>query len=151
MEITEVRITRAGDIRGGNDRLAAFCSVTLDDMFAVRDMKIIRDRHGLFVAMPSRKVHDSCPECGGKTPVTARFCGDCGTKLCKGREAAAMNEHGRLHVDVAFPVNAACREMFEATILAAYEAEERGLGEIRTGRLPAISDRLPVRGKAVRA
>ena len=38
MEITEVRIKLMEDT---DDRLQAFCSITLDDCFVVRDLKII--------------------------------------------------------------------------------------------------------------
>ncbi len=54
MEITDVRV----HLRQGNDNLRAFASVTLDDAFAVRDLKVIEGAHGLFVSMPSRKLRD---------------------------------------------------------------------------------------------
>ena len=38
MEITEVRIKLMED---SDDRLRAFCSITLDDCFVIRDLKII--------------------------------------------------------------------------------------------------------------
>ena len=54
MQITEIRIALRND-----DKLKAFVSVTFDDAFVVRGMKIIegKDEH-LFVAMPSRKKPD---------------------------------------------------------------------------------------------
>ena len=57
MEITEVRIKLMED---NNERLQAFCSVTFDDAFVVRDLKIIEGTKGSFVAMPSRKLTDRC-------------------------------------------------------------------------------------------
>jgi len=39
-------------------RLKAFCTMTLDNEFVVRDLKIIEGTSGLFVAMPSRKLTD---------------------------------------------------------------------------------------------
>ncbi|HLU47075.1 MAG TPA: septation protein SpoVG family protein, partial [Planctomycetota bacterium] len=38
MEITEVRVKL---VASGEDRLRAFCSITIDDDFVVRDLKII--------------------------------------------------------------------------------------------------------------
>ena len=63
MVITEVRIKLMED---NNERLQAFCSVTFDDAFVVRDLKIIEGTKGSFVAMPSRKLTDRCTQCGCK-------------------------------------------------------------------------------------
>jgi len=54
MRITEVRVSLRDDAK-----LKAFVSITLDDAFVVRGLKIIqgKDRHP-FVAMPSRKKKD---------------------------------------------------------------------------------------------
>ena len=60
MEITEVRIKLMEDNSGSNERLQAFCSITFDDMFVIRDLKIIEGAKGFFVAMPSRKLTDRC-------------------------------------------------------------------------------------------
>ena len=64
MEITEVRIKL---VEGSDDRLQAFCSITFDDCFVVRDLKIIDGSNGPFVAMPSRKLTAHCPKCSYKT------------------------------------------------------------------------------------
>ena len=53
MKITEVRIALRED-----DKLKAFASVTFDDCFVVRGLKIISGNGGMFVAMPSRKKPD---------------------------------------------------------------------------------------------
>ena len=55
MNITEVRVKLTMD---PNSKLKGYCSVTLDDAFVVRDLKIIEDSKGPFVAMPSRKLAD---------------------------------------------------------------------------------------------
>ena len=39
-------------------KLKAIVSITLDDEFAVHDIKIIEGDRGLFIAMPSKKVLD---------------------------------------------------------------------------------------------
>jgi stage V sporulation protein G len=53
MEITEVRLTLRTE-----DRLKAFVSITFDDAFVVRGLKVIEGNTGLFVAMPSRRRSD---------------------------------------------------------------------------------------------
>ena len=53
IEITEVRVSLRND-----DKLKAFVSITLNDSFVIRGLKVIRGNSGLFVAMPSRKRPD---------------------------------------------------------------------------------------------
>ena len=81
MVITEVRIKL---VEENNERLMAFCSITLDNAFVIRDLKIIEGTKGLFVAMPSRKLTDRCGRCGCKNHLRARFCNNCGGKLADG-------------------------------------------------------------------
>ena len=59
MEVTEVRVRLVGC--GGTEKLLAFATVTFDNSFVVRDLRIITGANGLFVAMPSRKLTDRCP------------------------------------------------------------------------------------------
>ena len=51
MEITDVKIRKIMS----EGRLRALVSVTIDDMFAVHDIKVVQGDERLFVAMPSRK------------------------------------------------------------------------------------------------
>jgi stage V sporulation protein G len=53
MKITEVRISFRDD-----EKLKAFVSITLDNCFVIRGLKIIKGNKGMFVAMPSRKRPD---------------------------------------------------------------------------------------------
>ncbi len=53
MEITEVKIYPVNE-----DRLKAYVTITLDNCFVVRDLKVILGNEGLFVAMPSKKRKD---------------------------------------------------------------------------------------------
>jgi stage V sporulation protein G len=53
LQITEVRISLRDD-----DKLKAFASMTFNDAFVVRGLKIIEGTNGMFVAMPSRKKPD---------------------------------------------------------------------------------------------
>ena len=69
--ITEVRIKLMDEGNNDNERLQAFCSVTFDDAYVVRDLKIIEGTKGSFVAMPSRKLTDRCQSCGSKNHLRA--------------------------------------------------------------------------------
>jgi len=121
VEITEVRIKLVQD---NNERLQAFCSVTFDDAFVVRDLKIIEGTKGSFVAMPSRKLTDRCPQCSCKNHLRARFCNQCGAKLDEDRAIRDADGRAKLHADIAHPINSACREVIQGAVLRAY-AEER--------------------------
>ena len=51
MKITDVRMRKVAK----EGKLKAIVSITLDDEFAVHDIKIIEGEKGVFIAMPSRK------------------------------------------------------------------------------------------------
>jgi stage V sporulation protein G len=51
MEITDVKVRKVMS----DGRLRGVVSVTIDDMFAVHDIKVVQGDERLFVAMPSRK------------------------------------------------------------------------------------------------
>lgn len=120
MEITEVRIKLMED---SDDRLRAFCSVTFDDAFVVRDLKIIDGSNGPFVAMPSRKLTSHCGKCGSKNHLRASYCNNCGNRLKD--ERLNRDEDGRvkLYADIAHPINSECREMIQNRVIAEYEEE----------------------------
>jgi stage V sporulation protein G len=121
--ITEVRIKLMEDSHE-NERLQAFCSVTFDDAFVVRDLKIIEGTKGSFVAMPSRKLTDRCPSCGCKNHLRARFCNSCGSKLDEDRATRDADGRVKLHADIAHPINSACREVIQGAVLKAFVAEK---------------------------
>ncbi len=54
MEVTDVRVRRVN--REG--KMKAVVSVTIDNEFAVHDIKVIEGDKGVFIAMPSRKSSD---------------------------------------------------------------------------------------------
>lgn len=54
MDITDVRVRKVVT----NSRMKAIATITFDDCFVVRDIKVIDGQEGLFVAMPSRKSAD---------------------------------------------------------------------------------------------
>ena len=124
MEITEIRIKLMDDKDTSNERLQAFCSVTFDDMFVVRDLKIIEGAKGSFVAMPSRKLMDRCPACKCKNHLRARFCNQCGHKLLDDRATRDPDGRVKLHADIAHPINSRCREFIQSAIIKAYREEQ---------------------------
>jgi stage V sporulation protein G len=119
--ITEVRIKLMED---NNERLQAFCSVTFDDAFVVRDLKIIEGTKGSFVAMPSRKLTDRCHSCGCKNHLRSRFCNQCGAKLDEDRATRDVDGRAKLHADIAHPINSSCREVIQSAVLKSYNEEK---------------------------
>lgn len=117
MQVTEVRIKL---MEGSEDRLRAFCSITLDHCFVVRDLKIIEGTNGPFVAMPSRKLSGHCYRCNYKNHLRAAYCNQCGAKL---KVTVAADSPQKLYADVAHPVNSECRELISAAVLAEFEHE----------------------------
>ena len=132
MQLTEVRINLCPSQQS---RLKAFCSLTFDNTFVIRDVKLIEGPEGLFLAMPSRKLCDHCPRCGEKNHLRARFCNGCGARLDDARfmrqQSGNGNSHGRgvassrlkLHADIAHPINAECRHELEDHVVHAYQQE----------------------------
>lgn len=120
MKVTEVRIKLMSD---PNDRLQAFCSITFDHCFVVRDLKIIQGSKGSFVAMPSRKLTDRCPDCDAKNHLRAPYCNECGTALDSERALDDDDGRAKLYADIAHPINSACREMIQDCVISAYEEE----------------------------
>jgi len=119
VNITEVRVKLT---EAKKNRLQAFCSITIDNDFVVRDLKVIEGHKGAFVAMPSRKLTERCPKCGGKNHLMAQFCNDCGVKLDEKRSAKATGRL-KLHADTAHPINSNCREQIQEKVLEAYREE----------------------------
>jgi stage V sporulation protein G len=120
VEITEVRVKLIGR---RSDKLRAFCSVTLDNSFVIRDLKVIEGQKGAFVAMPSRKICERCAACGCKNHLRAKFCNDCAGRLPGVPTSAEGDARVKLHADIAHPINAAAREAMQRRIIEAYSEE----------------------------
>ena len=135
MQLTEIRINLCGVPsarpatgrmpQGG--RLKAFCSLTFDDTFVIRDVKLIDGNDGLFLAMPSRKLMDHCPACNDKNHLRARYCNQCGQRLDEDRHLRYRSGNGpsrlKLHADIAHPINARTRQDIERRVFSAYHQE----------------------------
>src|SRR5690348_16013657 len=124
MQLSEVRVSLC-DTHGG--RLKAFCSLTFDNTFVIRDVKLIEGNDGLFLAMPSRKLCDRCRRCGEKNHLRARFCNNCGQRLDENRsmkiQGSPAGSRLKLHADIAHPINAECRLEIERRAVSAYQDE----------------------------
>jgi len=120
VQITEVRIKLCEQ---NTERLMAFCSVTFDQSFVVRDLKIIEGTRGMFVAMPSRKLTDRCTGCSCKNHLRARFCNSCGTRLDESRALKDADGRAKLHADIAHPIHSGSRELVQASVVRAYYDE----------------------------
>jgi stage V sporulation protein G len=120
VEITEVRIKLMEE---SEDRLRAFCSITFDNCFVVRDLKIIEGSQGPFVAMPSRKLTFRCSRCGNKNHLRSNFCNQCGSRLRETREQREEEMPNKLYADVAHPINQACRDLIQARVVEEYALE----------------------------
>ena len=112
VEITEVRLSRRNSKDG---KLKAFATITFDNQFVIRDLKIIDGKKGLFVAMPSKKIYDSCAKCGKKNPIRNNFCGKCGVRL----NPKSMDRREE-HRDIAHPINSQARDYIQQTVVGEY-------------------------------
>lgn len=120
MEITEVRIKL---MENSEDRLRAFCSITFDDCFVIRDLKIIEGNSGPFVAMPSRKLTCHCRSCNSKNHMRARFCNHCGQRLPVDKFDVDDQGRAKLYADIAHPINAECREQIQERVIGEFTEE----------------------------
>jgi len=137
VEVTDVKVKLVSDKA---DKLKAFCTITLDGEFVIRDIKVIKGARGYFVAMPSRKLMDRCPSCGGKNHLRAAYCNECGGSLRPNRVSHDTEGRAKLHADIAHPINSACRERLQGRIVEGYERE---IEESRKpGYVPASDDDL---------
>jgi len=120
IEVTEVRVKLASE---DDEKLLGYCSVTLNNSFVIKDLKLIQGDGTPFVAMPSRKITDKCTSCGFKNHLRAKFCNECGGKLNPNR--ADMDSRGRakLHFDLVHPIRADVREYMHKMIVEAYQSE----------------------------
>ena len=120
MEITEVRIKLMEE---SGERLQAFCSITFDHCFVIRDLKIIGGTNGSFVAMPSRRLTAHCHQCGSKNHLKAGYCNQCGARL-RGESIREDDGRAKLYADIAHPINQACRDMIQQKVIEAFQQEQ---------------------------
>lgn len=124
IDITEIRIA----VKEGQDKkLKAYATVTFDQVFVVRNIKVIGGASGLFVAMPSRKLRLPCKSCSFKNEVGSKFCNECGAVVpMPTQEEIAMHDSKGDHRDIAHPITQQFREILQNKILESYKRESTG-------------------------
>ncbi len=124
MEITEIRVI----LKDSPDKkLKAYATVTFDNSFVVRNIKVIEGSAGLFIAMPSRKVKNPCPKCSFKNESRSKYCNQCGQALPVEPNPLTVQEAGAVqaeHKDIAHPITQAFREYLQKKVLEGYEQEK---------------------------
>ncbi len=124
MEITEVKIF----IKDSPDKkLRAYATVTFDNAFVVRNIKVIEGTSGLFIAMPSRKVKQPCPKCSFKNEPRSKYCNQCGVQLPVVPRPMVIESsvNAQLeHKDIAHPITQSFREYLQKRVLDAFEQEK---------------------------
>ena len=135
MEITDVKVF----LKEGQDKkLKAYATVTFDNCFVVRNVKVIEGNKGMFVAMPSRKMKDPCPKCHFRNAVRSKFCNQCGTALPQAElrpQAQSSEDMARQseHKDIAHPITAECRDYIQKKVLEAYDEVKTGGSSLSSG------------------
>ena len=120
MKITETRIF----IKEGKDKkLKAYATVTLDDAFVVRNIKVIQGASGMFIAMPSRKIKFPCSRCGFKNEVGSRYCNQCAAELAPVSDEDMARDAKAEHRDIAHPISQQFRDYLQSEIINAYQLE----------------------------
>ncbi len=120
MEITEVVFDV---IKGSDTNLLAFVRVVFDNVFLIRDMKIVRsnDSQKLYVCMPSRKIQDKCHECSGKNCLDASWCNWCGVELKEVDPIYDKNGKEKKEFDICHPIEDGYRRRITDKILSEWE------------------------------
>lgn len=125
MNITEVKIFLRTREEG---KLRAYATITFDDAFVVRDLKVIEGNKGLFVAMPSRKLRQVCPHCGHRNVIGSKFCNQCGNNIESLIRRSSPVSPGEAteseHRDIAHPITPQAREYIQGKILEVYRQQK---------------------------
>ncbi|MDD2751880.1 MAG: septation protein SpoVG family protein [Candidatus Omnitrophica bacterium] len=123
MEITEVKVF----LKDSPDKkLKAYVTVTFDNAFVVRNIKVIEGTKGVFIAMPSRKIKQPCPKCNFKNEARSKYCNQCGgqlpfVSLPVGQETTSASNEQK---DIAHPITQSFRDYLQKRVLEAFESEK---------------------------
>jgi stage V sporulation protein G len=125
MEITEVRIF----LKDSHEKkLKAYATVTFDNAFVVRNIKVIEGGGGCFIAMPSRKIKSACPKCGYRNEIKSKYCNQCAAQIPVIVRPSTTEQEGEgaqsEHRDIAHPITQIFRDCLQKRILEAYESEK---------------------------
>ncbi len=136
MEITEVRVSLR---ESEGKRLKAYATITFDNSFVVRNIKVIEGNSGLFVAMPARKLKQFCPRCGKKVDVGSQYCNHCGVQLPPAPRGVEENRQAT-HQDLAHPINQEFRDYLQGKVLDAYSQEKSSPGKEQPKQEPKAEE-----------
>lgn len=127
MQVTKVDVRLAAElvehIRAGRslaERLGiiAYCNITFDQSFIVRDVRVIGDADSIKISMPSRKLSVNFA-CGHKNDFDNEFCGKCGQ--ARAIAADLMLAGMRCYFDVCHPIESHLRRHLNDMTIAAIE------------------------------
>ncbi len=124
MEITEVKVF----LKDSPDKkLRAYATVTFDNVFVVRNIKVIEGSSGLFIAMPSKKIKQPCIKCNFKNEARSKYCNQCGSQLPlsdRPLTAESVVNIQAEHKDIAHPITQSFREYLQKMVLEAFAQEK---------------------------
>lgn len=127
MEITEIRVFPMNE-----DKLKAYATITFDNCFVVRDLKVISGNTGLFVAMPSKKRKD-----GTFKDIAHPLNNEFRAKIEKVVLDAYQQEQ---HKEGAAPMEAAPVSVPESSLLSKPQVESKTPDQINPGDYSAPDD-----------
>lgn len=116
MIITDVNIILAKN----NERLLAYASITIDRVFVIKDIKIIKGNERTIVAMPDKQRSVACDSCDYKIRQRDKFCPHCGKEL-----TFAPIEY----IDICHPIENGFRHYIDMVIMEKYESMISAIGE----------------------
>ena len=120
MEITEIRVFPK---EGQDKKLKAYTTVTFDNVFVVRNIKVIQGSNSLFIAMPSRKMKHPCLKCNFKNEAGSKHCNQCGGVIPHNHVHEEFIDSKAEHRDIAHPITQQFREYLQGKVLEAYRKE----------------------------
>lgn len=120
MKITSIQIKEAFYGPGQSDKVIGYANVTLDNVMALHDIKIIEGKKGDFIQFPSRHVSAPCPCCKIRNFVLAKYCSNCGARICL-TVLKDKNGDPKLYADIVHPITSEFRRTFTEEILDAFD------------------------------
>lgn len=121
MEITEVGIRLVEEEDRPNSRILAYCSIVIENLLVIGDIRVIKGYKGMIVAMPDRMLTDRCFSCKSKNGIRSEFCCQCGIRIDRTRH---LNDGWiKTHKDIIHPKDVTFRREIESVILEAYQKE----------------------------
>lgn len=120
MEITDVSVKLIQPLRRG--RVLCIATVTFDNSFVVRNIRLLEGPKGYFLAMPSQALSIKCRRCNRKNPIRSNYCNLCGSRLPEERlPIDPQTGKARTYQDVAHPIKTELREKMQASIVEEYK------------------------------